>query len=415
MADQEPQEARQGPRPLPLYLATAMLGWTSSLAALPLARSGSPFWNPRLRSESEPLARDLARIPHDQLAAAITAEIAERSSRFLSSVERYRHHPAGRSPTPARIAWTQGSSRLLDIGPLDGIPLLVVPSLINRWHILDLMPGRSFVARLAEQGVRSFVMDWGAPGAEERAFTLSDYVGGRLDAALSAARAAVGAPVALLGYCMGGLLATALALRRQEEVPALAAVATPWDFHAAGPEDGQRAQASLAVLEPVIAAQGELPIDAIQSLFHSLDPFQVVEKFLRFETMDPASSRAALFVAVEDWVNDGVPLAGPVARECLDGWYGRNEPARGVWRIGGRSVRPVEWRRPFLAVLPARDRIVPPASAAALAAAVPGAERIEASGGHIGMIVGEAASPVAQRIATWLRSAAATGDSESGA
>ena len=35
------------------------------------------------------------------------------------------------------------------------------------------------------------------------------------------------------------------------------------------------------------------------------------------------------FVALEDWLNDGVPLALPVARECLGGWYGDNVPGRG--------------------------------------------------------------------------------------
>src|SRR3546814_8263404 len=66
--------SRDGPRPLPLHLATAMVGWTSSLAALPIARSGSPLWNPPLRREGEALARDLAAVPPDRLAAAVRSE-----------------------------------------------------------------------------------------------------------------------------------------------------------------------------------------------------------------------------------------------------------------------------------------------------------------------------------------------------
>src|SRR3546814_12215491 len=41
-----------------------------------------------------------------------------------------------------------------------------------------------------------------------------------------------------------------------------------------------------------------------------------------------------------------------------------------------------------LCVIPAQDRIVPPASATALADAIPGAERLTPAAGHIGMVVG---------------------------
>src|SRR3546814_10267711 len=52
-----------------------------------------------------------------------------------------------------------------------------------------------------------------------------------------------------------------------------------------------------------------------------LDPQLVVRKFLAFGRLDAASRKAEEFVALEDWLNDGVPLAAPVARECL----GRSE------------------------------------------------------------------------------------------
>ncbi len=80
-------------------------------------------------------------------------------------------------------------------------------------------------------GVRPVLLDWGWPGAAERRFTLTDYVAGRLAAAV----AAVPGPVVLAGYCMGGLLALAAALRQPERLRGLALLATPWDFHAAGP------------------------------------------------------------------------------------------------------------------------------------------------------------------------------------
>lgn len=148
---------------------------------------------------------------------------------------------------------------------------------------------------------------------------------------------------------------------------------------------------------------GELPTDIIQAMFHTLDPMLVPRKFLRFAKMDKKSTEAEAFVALEDWINDGVPLAAPVAREALFGWYGENTTVRGRWRVAGRAVEPGQVTLPALAVIPARDRIVPPASASALAAALPVATELKTALGHIGMVVSETARDRAWKaIVEWL-------------
>jgi poly(3-hydroxyalkanoate) synthetase len=285
--------------------------------------------------------------------------------------------------------------------------VVFVPSLVNRAQVLDLMEGRSLLRFLAGEGVRPLLLDWGFPDEAERAFTLTDYVAGRLERALMA----IPGPVVLVGYCMGGLLALAAALRRPakggEGVAALGLLATPWDFHAT-PEDMARASAAAALLpglEPVLEATGTLPVDVIQTVFAGLDPWGIPAKFRAFARMDQASARAALFVALEDWLNDGVPLAAPVARETLSGWYGANTPARLAWRIAGAAVDPAALRVPAFLAVPHRDRIVPPASARALVARLPpGAVLHEAAAGHIGMAAGTGAEAALWRpLLSWLR------------
>src|SRR5262249_18425541 len=59
--------------------------------------------------------------------------------------------------------------------------------------------------------------------------------------------------------------------------------------------------------------------------------------------------------------------------------------------------------KPSLVVVPASDRLVPPAAAAALAAAIPGAVRLDVASGHIGMMVGGRAETLLWRpLAEWL-------------
>jgi polyhydroxyalkanoate synthase len=149
---------------------------------------------------------------------------------------------------------------------------------------------------------------------------------------------------------------------------------------------------------------GALPVDVLQTLFASLDPFGIAEKFRGFGRLDQASPAARRFVALEDWLNDGVPLAAPVARQCIGGWYGRNEPAGLAWRVAGQVVDPALWQGPAFAAIPHRDRIVPPASALALTTRLRQVKLHMAPAGHIGMVAGIAAETALwQPLRDWLR------------
>jgi polyhydroxyalkanoate synthase len=98
-----------------------------------------------------------------------------------------------------------------------------------------------------------------------------------------------------------------------------------------------------------------------------------------------------------------VALSAPVARETLVGWYGENLPAKGKWTLAGRAVLPHVLDLPSLCVIPAQDRIVPPASARALAAKLRKADTLELQLGHIGMVVGgRAKAELWEPLAGWL-------------
>jgi polyhydroxyalkanoate synthase len=410
-----PAPRRLAPRPLPLHLMTAMTAWLSSRAALPVLMSdwlrsrpestapATPQFSPKLAAAARELVGLLADAQPDAFADALDRELRDRADVFLRGLEAYRHHPYERVPAEPPVVWREGTTRLLDYAPGGGKPVLVIPSLINRAYILDLSAERSLLRYLAQQGLRPSLVDWDKPGPLERTFTLSDYIAGRLDGAFEAAVALAGAPVGVLGYCMGGLLALALAQRRKREVASLALLATPWDFHAEQVEQARVLGALAALADVIFGPLGELPVDVLQALFLSLDPLLALRKFTRFAALDPASAEAGEFVALEDWLNDGVPLALPVARECLGQWYGANEPANGIWRVAGSPIEPARFDRPALVVVPAHDRIVPPASARVLATVLPNASRLDPPLGHIGMIVGRHAErEVWQPLARWL-------------
>ncbi|MGK9168632.1 dienelactone hydrolase family protein [Inquilinus limosus] len=401
---------RLGPRPLPLHLAAAAASWTSGIAALPLWKSASPGSKPLWPEPLRRAAERLASLPPDAAVAALSRETIRRAAAFLTGLERYARHPYRRALPAVPVLWRDGSARLLDYGPADGLPLLVVPSMVNRAYVLDLTAERSLLRFLSAQRLRPLLLEWNVPEGGERDFTLSDVILRRLEPALDAALATAQGPVGLLGYCMGGTLAAALAVRQPADIAGIAFMAAPWDFHADAPHQAEIGRMAAAASLPIVSALGVLPVDGIQALFATLDPLTALRKFSAFGRLDPESAEAARFVALEDWLNDGIPLPGPVALECLAGWYGENTPGRGSWRIDGAPVRPEAIRRPSLHLIPARDRIVPPASARALAERMPGAERIEPTLGHIGMVVaGGAEAQVWGPLAEWLAAAIRSG------
>lgn len=404
--------ARRGPRPFGLHLGMVMATLLSSPGGLPFLRNGLLPWKPPLRLRAEDLRRQIAQaesLPNgaESLRRAVDREMRRRIDSVLTGVERYRHHPYHRDLPDPPVLWAEGVTRLLDYGHGAGRPVLFVPSLVNRHYILDLSPGKSLMRWLAGQGFRPLLIDWGTPGPLERRYTLTDYIAGRLERALDAVVEESGRPVPVVGYCMGGLLTTALALRRPKSIAGLVLLATPWDFHAEDAATARRAATFFQPYGPLLERWGELPTDALQALFTQLDPLLALKKFSQFARMDPGSRAAEAFVALEDWLNDGVPLVAGVARDALAGWYGRNDTAMGNWLVGGLAVDPSRIRVPTLALIPEKDRIVPPASAMALPKVIPGAQVIVPPLGHIGMVVSAGAQTGVWRpLADWL---AATG------
>ncbi len=423
---------RMGPRPLPLHLATegwivqlALMGLTPfspasmlSSGALPLSKPAqnqspqSPPFDPAKLIAAEaarksPEAIDgpwPAYLDAPKFLDAVIGAATMRLQRFVDGVRRYQTHDFARALEMPAAVWTRGAAALRDYGG-EGPAVVFVPSLINRATILDLASDRSLLRAAAAAGLHTYLLDWGEPGAE-RGFTLTNYVEGVLIPALAEVARRSGAAPKVVGYCMGGTLSVAPAVLRPDLVGALALLAAPWDFHA----DSDAARIFMALsrplLEMMIAAEGAASVDLLQALFATLDPTLTGRKFRRFATLDQDSDDARRFVALEDWLNDGVPLAGPVARECLFDWYGDNTPAKGAWRIGGTVVDPSRVNCPTLAFIPSQDRIVPPRSAAALAAAIPGTEMRTVDLGHIGMVAGGSAlKRVYAPLLAWLKQA----------
>lgn len=340
---------------------------------------------------------------------AVLNEILKQAAQFSNGIKAYQTHPRADRPAEPPVLAQIGTARLLDYGAFgsnpSGPPVLIIPSLINRAYILDLTHDRSLVLFMAEKGLRPLLVDWGDPGAVEKDYDLAGYITGPLQHFLEIAADTGSAKPALIGYCMGGLLALALAQLNPKKVASLSLLATPWDFHSGFSNHLIYLQSLRPGLEYMLSQLGNLPVDILQAMFAHLAPASNTEKFRYFSTLKATDRRAQNFVALEDWLNDGVPLVSKVARECLFDWYLENAPANGLWKVAGHPIIPQSLTCPSLTIIPEQDHIVPPGSAQALADILPDNETRNINAGHIGMVTGSyAKSSLYAPLTNWIQS-----------
>jgi polyhydroxyalkanoate synthase len=84
-------------------------------------------------------------------------------------------------------------------------PLLFIPPQINKFYIMDLAPGRSFVEYAVKHGIPMFTISWRNPTPRDRDWGLDEYVTACKDA-IAAACEITGSPDCnVLGVCAGGI------------------------------------------------------------------------------------------------------------------------------------------------------------------------------------------------------------------
>ncbi len=321
-------------------------------------------------------------------------ELPEELQNMLLGIKRYQSYDYERPDMPLHDVWEQGQARLLTTHKngldSDRPVLLLVPSLVNKSYILDLLPELSLLRWLQGQGMNVVLLDWGDIAQDSKAQTLDDIVSKKLHAAIDFLCAQTGGPIHTFGYCMGGTLLLGAVQERQDKIKSCTFLATPWNFHGGSQALLRRVEFWAGSALQAIQEKNILPEDYLQVLFASLDPEFTAMKFAKFAAMEDRSEEE-VFVSVEDWLNDGVALPPAVGLSCIQDWFIGNETGRGEWSIAGKAVQPQGVNIPCLVIASDHDRLVEFENAKVLYDALPDAELLNPACGHIGMIVGRRA------------------------
>jgi polyhydroxyalkanoate synthase len=309
--------------------------------------------------------------------------------------------PRGFTPevglTPHTVAWSENKWRLLHFAPETRrytTPILMVPSLINRWYVLDLGPERSMIEWLVARGHDVYCIDWGTPGDEDRYLTWDDIGGRYVGRAVRVATRTSGTDkVHVLGYCLGGTFATAYVAAFPERVASLVALAAPIDFSQAGIM-ATWTQAPTFDVGALISAFGNVPSQLMQATFHMLRPTLSAAKAVA--VLDRAWDDEFFdgFLAIERWGNDNVSFPGACYRDYIDELYRGNKLVTGQFAVLGRPARLSSIECPVLVIAFKDDAIVPAGSAQPLIDLVGARDKqiIVERGGHVGAVVSRKAA-----------------------
>ncbi len=265
-------------------------------------------------------------------------------------------------------------------------PVVLVPSMINRATILDLEPGRSLVAALAELGHPVYLVDWGIPQAEDAqedvAYVVLDLLHRSID---RACRHAAHPRALVLGYCMGGTLAGMLTALRPERIAGLCVLNAPFDFDHAG---RFKELVDHLDVQRSISSDGLVPVEVMKPAFKLLDPMGNWSKYLAIEKASHDPERLRRVMIRERWLEENVPLPGAFAQEFIAKGYQQNALMDGTWELRGERIDLTSIAVPVLVCSSERDFIAPAPAVEAIAARIPHAQIERLKTGHIGVVVG---------------------------
>jgi polyhydroxyalkanoate synthase len=298
------------------------------------------------------------------------------------------------APSPKDTIFENGTAKLYrfrtpeGVERREGLPILLVPSMINRWYVLDLRPEASLVKALTEAGFDTWCLDWGIPNDEDRYLTWDDVIG-RLGRMVRRVKRETRAPkIGVLGYCMGGTLSAIYTALEPDNVATLVSLTAPIDFSEGGLLArlvDERWFDPQALTEP-----GNLTPNQMQDGFVSLRPTGQISKWVLLADRFHQPGFSDGFFALEEWVGDNIPFPAEAYRTYIGELYQQNLLAKGEHYVGGQRVDLGAIDCPLLTITATRDTICPPKAATLLNEMVSSKDNEEFSvpGGHVGAVVG---------------------------
>lgn len=294
--------------------------------------------------------------------------------------------------TPKEVIHTETSVKLYRYTPvkkkLHKTPLLIVPSLILRYYIMDLLKGHSLIEHLVESGIDTYLIDWGIPGDEHGQLTFDYYIDKFLKRAVRKVSRATGEEkINMLGQCLGGTIAAVYTSLYQEEINKLVCLTTPVEFEDAGLLSVWTDKKTFKIDKVVDAFGNTIPADFVHACFQFLDVKATVERYKKLYNNVLDDNFLYYYKALDQWISDKIPFPGEVFRKFIRDLYQENLLSKGEFMINEKPADLKNITCPLLNIVAEFDHVFPEKSAKALNSLVSGPVDYHViSAGHVTLV-----------------------------
>ncbi|MFA9219359.1 MAG: PHA/PHB synthase family protein, partial [Sphingomonadaceae bacterium] len=300
--------------------------------------------------------------------------------------------------TPGKVVYRNELIELIQYAPqtpqVYREPLLIVPSWIMKYYILDLSPHNSMVRYLVEQGHTVFLVSWRNPVAADRDLGMDDYLKHGVFDAVAEVDRITGQPVHGIGYCLGGtLLSMAAAVYGAQrdgyagKLKSVSLLAAQTDFSEPGELGLFIDDSELAFLDAMMWQHGYLDGSQMAGSFQLLNSRDLVWSRIMQEYLMGKRSVPNDLMA---WNADTTRMPYRMHSEYLKRLFLHNDLAEGRYCVDGKAVALTDIKAPLYVVGTGRDHVSPWKSVYKIHLSASGpVDFVLASGGHNAGIVSE--------------------------
>jgi polyhydroxyalkanoate synthase subunit PhaC len=273
----------------------------------------------------------------------------------------------GLAMTPGQVVARSHLCELIQYAPttskVHAEPVLIIPSCIMKYYILDLSPHNSMVKWLVSQGHTVYMVSWRNPDENDALLTMDDYVQEGVLASLTHVQQAHREQVHLMGYCLGGTFAAIAAAKLEGEghedphgLASLTLLAAETDFSEPGEMGVLIDEAQVRMLEDMMAHQGFLSGKQMAGSFQFLHSRDLVwsNRTKRWLLGDEDVPNDLMI-----WNADLTRLPAVMHSQYLRQCFLHNDLANGHFSLNGDTLVLHDIELPIFAVGTVKDHVSP--------------------------------------------------------
>jgi polyhydroxyalkanoate synthase subunit PhaC len=296
--------------------------------------------------------------------------------------------------TPGKVVFANDLMELIQYAPQTGqvraVPVLASPPWINKYYVMDLAPGRSFLEWAVTHERTVFAISYRNPDASMRGVTLDDYLLHGPREAMDVIGDITGAPkIDIVGLCLGGaltgMLAAYLAGTGDDRLGSLTLLNTMLDYAEPGVLGAFTDEQTVARLERQMAGPGYLEGRQMASAFDVIRANDLIFSYVVSGWLMGLDPPAFDILA---WNADSTRMPAAMHSFYLRHLYIGNELAQGVMELAGQRLSLADVKSDAYIVGAVNDHIVPWRASYQATRLLGGDVRyVLSSGGHIAGIV----------------------------